>query len=1193
LSVGPFELLEPVARGGMAQVWRGVHRGRPGDPGVPVAIKVVHAPDAHRVEFERRFADEIRAVAALDHPGVVMVLDHGRIREGETDPRIEAGAPWLAMEWAGGGTLASQKGPMPWPMLKSVLLALLDALAHAHAHGVVHRDLKPQNVLIATRQDLRPGIKLSDFGIAFAGRDTEDGELVVGTPSYMAPEQIRGDWRDLGPWTDLYAFGCLTWWLCTGSPPFASGRPQQTMMAHLSGELPELRPRMPVPEGFLGWLRKLLEKRFPRRFQLAADAAWALATLPEPPVVEGDEVPELDPAFQDTVTHTDVSFGESWRLSLTDDAPVPHAPVEAPRPPPMPSSWRRPLPKPPPVQLVGAGLSLYGLRAVQLVDRDEERDLLWSELAEVVRSGRARVVLLHGPAGTGKSRLVEWLVKRANEVGAARWSKATFGAEQAPGQALQEMALAEWRTRGLKREDVERRVRGWLHRFASVDGKGVDEAEAGVLTELLCPATEADLARGVKAVRLQTAREYYVGTMNSMARVASLRPLITWFDDVQHGLHGLGVAREVLRAQDVRPFPCLLVLTMRSEALDDASDEARRLRKLLDTPGARSVPIGPLPPAAHRELVHDLLGLDEALAARVADRTGGNPLFAVQLVGSWVQDGTLEVTERGFQLKAGAGVELPDDLHAVWSAHVGRIVGEFPANAQEFLEVAACLGQEVRSDEWRRACDDPHGLFGDRFKGDEPLRTSLVDQLLSARLVVGTHARWSFVHGMLRESLERTAREAGRWRQHHEACAAMLKDRAVDPRVAERLGRHLLEAGQVEQALEPLLRGVEHRLTTVGPQPARALLATVAEAMRGLGLPESDPRWGRLGVLSARTLADTGELDQALETAHRARTAATRFGWADVAFVAAEAEARLTMRLGRLADAEALLQRLQAEAEQAGDRPRVGVVLVDRAEVARRRGEPLRVVEHLRRAVAALEGGSRLDLARAELEWGRAAAASGDAREATRRLGSALGAFETLGAALGAAECADRWGRVAAGAGDLDTAERMLTRALSQYEALGSERALACRMRLAQVVLRKDPARTWPIVERAEPWLAAMRRRRDPPADDRSGPSLSPSPAPRVDHRGRLAATFALKLVRRGLDRDWVGWDETFAEASAQAAHLAGSAGPAWLAWIAGEAAVRAGEVARGTAALQAAALLFRAAGDRALAEEVERSVPE
>jgi serine/threonine protein kinase/tetratricopeptide (TPR) repeat protein len=1171
LPLGPFDLLEPVARGGMSHVWRAVHR----EQQVPVAVKIVTPPEAQRAEFERRFADEVRAVAALDHPGVVMVLDHGRLPDtlgGHAS--LMPGNPWLAMEWASGGTLGGQRGPMPWPMLKTVLLALLDALAHAHAHGVVHRDLKPGNVLISSRHDARPGIKLSDFGIAFAGSPAgATGDLVMGTPSYMAPEQIRGDWRDYGPWTDLYALGCLTWWLCTGHAPFTGHKAQGVMIAHLSADLPAFQARLPVPPGFEQWLSRLLEKRWDRRFLASADAAYALATLADPPLPQGDEeIPELDPAFQETVTGTDVSFGESWRLSL--DTPLP-APARAPQPiplPPMPESWRRPLPKPPPMQLVGAGLSLYGLRTVELAGREAERDLLWRELTQVASGGRARVVLIHGPAGTGKSRLVEWICRRAHELGAANWCKATFAPGKAPGQALQEMGVDYLRLRGLSREDVASRVRRFLLRHGSQD-----EAEAAVLTELLSPATDEDILRGARPVRLTRPHEYYVGTSNTMYRLSTARPLVAWLDDVQYGLHGLGLAIEILRSQDIRPFPCLLLLTMRNEALDESSDEARRLQKLMDIPGATSLPLPPLPPGSHRELVRGLLGLDDTLAARVEERTGGNPLFATQLVGSWVQNGTLEVGERGFRLKAGARAELPDDLHAVWSAHVGRVLGEFPSVAQQYLELAAVLGHEVVRDEWRRACDDPQGLFGDRFPGDEGLRAQLVERLLAHRLVVGSRSRWAFVHGMLRESLLRTARQAGRWRQHHEACAATFAERSEDPRYAERLGRHLLDAEQTEQALLPLLRGVEHRLVTVGPQLAQALLDTVEGALRSAAVPESDVRWGWRAVLMARIHQELGLPEQALASARAALSGARRHGWAEVAFRAAETEAQLLLRLGRLPEAEQLLEHLEAEARRLSDPLKLGSALVGQAHVARRKRQLVLSLDKLEQAIVSLQRADpaqvQARLPQAQLDRGRAAEGSGDPAGARRRYREALEGFQKLGAGLGMAESHDRLGRLSFSEGALEEARASLALALSQYEALGSERQLACRMRLSRVVLRltRDPAETWAVVAQVEPLLA------------------------RLDHRGRLAAGYALQLVRHGLERDWTAWDEALAQVTADLQSGA-SVGTAWLCWLASDAAqlgaqADPAQAERAQSARLAAEALFLAAGDRTAASELAVSI--
>jgi len=233
MALGPFEMLKPAARGGMAEVWTGRHV----ETEAPVAIKVMTGDLASRASYIRYFNDEVRAVAGLSHPGVVMVLDHGRTDtsiERLTEGRINPGSPWLAMEWCSLGTLTSLNMPLQWQQIRLVLLSVLDAFAHAHARGVVHRDLKPANILRAGPSDLRPGLKLSDFGIAWIGR-RQESEVTMGTPQYMAPEQIRGQWRDYGPWTDLYSLGCLAWWLTTGRTPFKARKSQNTRWDTSSG----------------------------------------------------------------------------------------------------------------------------------------------------------------------------------------------------------------------------------------------------------------------------------------------------------------------------------------------------------------------------------------------------------------------------------------------------------------------------------------------------------------------------------------------------------------------------------------------------------------------------------------------------------------------------------------------------------------------------------------------------------------------------------------------------------------------------------------------------------------------------------------------------------------------------------------------------------------------------------------------
>ena len=162
-QVGPFELVASIGKGAMGQVWKARHRRDRAE----VAIKFLSVSgDEWALEA---FRNEVRAAAGLAHPGIVRVLDHGVVTASDSaavEGGFEEGCPYLVMELIQGQPLYREVGRLSWDRLADLLLQLLDALAHSHARGVVHRDLKPGNVLLTWRDGLRA--MLTDFGLSHA-----------------------------------------------------------------------------------------------------------------------------------------------------------------------------------------------------------------------------------------------------------------------------------------------------------------------------------------------------------------------------------------------------------------------------------------------------------------------------------------------------------------------------------------------------------------------------------------------------------------------------------------------------------------------------------------------------------------------------------------------------------------------------------------------------------------------------------------------------------------------------------------------------------------------------------------------------------------------------------------------------------------------------------------------------------------
>lgn len=271
--LGGFTVEQELGRGGMGVVLlaRQESLDRPA-----VLKKILEELVAHHPELEARFEREAHTAARLHHPNVVAVYDRFQHR----------GAHYIATEYVDGldlGTLLEREKPLPWRIAATIALEVARGLEAIHAEGMLHRDLKPHNLLIGRRGE----VKITDFGLALDTRGaalTQPG-IAVGTPPYMAPEQLRGERVDSR--ADLFAFGCVLYELLVGRPPFEppSEGEQGSLLARVeSGAYPRLRARHPrVPRALRRIVRRCLKPRPARRMASATEIRRGLEALLERP----------------------------------------------------------------------------------------------------------------------------------------------------------------------------------------------------------------------------------------------------------------------------------------------------------------------------------------------------------------------------------------------------------------------------------------------------------------------------------------------------------------------------------------------------------------------------------------------------------------------------------------------------------------------------------------------------------------------------------------------------------------------------------------------------------------------------------------------------------------------------------------------------------------------------------------------
>ena len=272
VALGPYQLIERIGRGGMGTVYRAYH------PALDrmVAIKVLPEAFSDDSEFTERFIDEARSVARLQHPNILQVFDFDQ----------SDGRSYLVMELVEGGRLSDRLGrPMELREAISLLTPIASALDYAHEHGIVHRDVKPSNILLHV--DGTP--VLADFGLAKLASSSRSLTLtgtVVGTPEYMSPEQSAGE--PLGPPSDRYSLAIVAYEMLTGRVPFQADTPAAVLLSHLNKAVPpavELRGELAghIDAALQRGLAKIPEERYATTASFVAaltPAAWP-SSLPE------------------------------------------------------------------------------------------------------------------------------------------------------------------------------------------------------------------------------------------------------------------------------------------------------------------------------------------------------------------------------------------------------------------------------------------------------------------------------------------------------------------------------------------------------------------------------------------------------------------------------------------------------------------------------------------------------------------------------------------------------------------------------------------------------------------------------------------------------------------------------------------------------------------------------------------------
>lgn len=814
-----YEIVRELGRGGMGVVYL----CRDTVTGDRVALKRLRTPEdasTPRPEESWWFQQEARAVATLDHPAIVRARDFGSLADG---------SPYLAMDVLPGRSVHEwmHTTTLPWSVVWSMVDQVLGGLAHAHARGIIHGDLKPSNIMLDLASNGRgPRAYMLDLGLAWLRQYRHDARLDgsaapelaqhsgAGTVGWVAPEQIRKLASFVGPATDLYALGCVMYRVLSGKEVF-EGNAQEVLRAHKRTPVPA--PKLPdaVPKEAGAYIQRLLEKKPWNRFEFAADArrAWA-------------------------------------RLRPSSASPLEDIMSGGPTSRPAQSQHTKAL---------AAGL--LSLRASPLVAREEEKRELLDEVEAICagKGPRQRMIAMIGEAGVGKSRLAEWLCEHVHEQGKMQPLRARYGRMPTPLDGVTGAINSHFGLEGADRVMVEQTL---MSRW------DVDKDDDDALTWVAAtaewlrptpPGTVAPLGPTGKRFVLDRPELRWVVVRKIMEHVTKDRPVLIWLDDLHLASPNTFEMLSHLR-QHATELPLMLVVTARSETLATDLDAALRMEAMRAEWNGRVLELKPLGSDETDALLRSALPLHDDAIARAIEQSRGNPLFALQLLHAWAGGGYLKLDDGRYRVPQEALQGRAITTAELWDERIRAIPTELRLSAY----AAAALGEDIRG-EVLKTLVSSLGMDA---------RDAMVELTRAQILLAAGNDQFRWPHALLQEHLlERVHERNDAPAIYRLAANALAKHPAVGSRrIMKHRVTNLLKAGDDDFAAKLMFEFIEGSW-----RRGRDTAATLRDLdlLAGRVTGASAARWS---MWRAEALRHIGRLDEARTQAEAARAAFEQAG---------------------------------------------------------------------------------------------------------------------------------------------------------------------------------------------------------------------------------------------------------------------------------------------------------------------------